>query len=153
MVKIAISSVSPGGLDVLTDYRFGRCEVFTIVELEANEIKSVTTIKNPAINQSGGAGIFAAQTIANQGCDAVITGRLGPNAFDSLTRLNVKIYMAPIGDNIRKAIQSYINGELTQFNSANSPPKSGITISGTNKYIGRGYGKGSGSGMGRGRGR
>jgi predicted Fe-Mo cluster-binding NifX family protein len=39
MVKIAVSSISPGGLDALIDHRFGRCEFFTIIEAENNQIK------------------------------------------------------------------------------------------------------------------
>lgn len=153
MVKMAVSSASPGGLDALIDHRFGRCDVFTIIELQGNEIKNVTTINNPAINESGGAGIFAAQSIADQGCDVVISGRLGPNAFDSLNRLNIQIYMAPLGDNVKKAIDLYIRGELVSFNSPNSPAKSGMISSNSESSSGRSYGRGFGRGSGRGRGR
>ncbi len=128
MVKIAVSSIAPGGLDSLVDHRFGRCDYFTIVDVENDKINNITILQNPAVNQSSGAAILAAQTIANQGCTAVVTGKLTPNAYDALTRLNIKPYMAPIGQTVKEVIEDYIKNQLipftppTTFNRSSMPP-------------------------------
>ena len=153
MVKIAVSSVTPGGLDVLIDHRFGRCEFFTIIEISGKEITKVTSINNPAVNESGGAGILAAQTIANNDCNIVITGRLGPNAFDSLNRLNIGTYMAPIGDTVRKVIEDYLKGRLVTFNNPTAPSKSGVISEENNSQISQNYKRGFGQGYGHRKGR
>jgi predicted Fe-Mo cluster-binding NifX family protein len=39
----------------------------------------------------GGAGIQAAETVANKGCEIAITGSVGPNAFRTLSAAGVKV--------------------------------------------------------------
>jgi predicted Fe-Mo cluster-binding NifX family protein len=64
-MKIAVSATA-GSLDAVVDPRFGRCAYFVIVEVEKNEIKKAEAIQNPAATAMGGAGIQAAQLIANK---------------------------------------------------------------------------------------
>ncbi|MHA1754370.1 MAG: NifB/NifX family molybdenum-iron cluster-binding protein [Candidatus Odinarchaeia archaeon] len=127
MVKIAISTVSPGGLTSIIDHRFGRCDCFTIVETDdSGEVRNIEVLKNPAVQEAGGAGIQAAQTIANKDCEVLITGRVGPNAYEALKKLGIKIYMAPIGSNVKSLIDSYFKNELPEYETYNAPPHSGI---------------------------
>jgi len=134
LVKIAISTIEPGGLDALVDHRFGRCSVFTIVDAEDGHINNVEILKNPALNQSSGAGIYAAQTIANKDCKVVVTGRLGPNAYDSLNRLGIRMYMAPIGMTVKSIVESYFKGELIPYTGSTAPAKSGASHRGYHRY-------------------
>ncbi|MHA1263349.1 MAG: NifB/NifX family molybdenum-iron cluster-binding protein, partial [Candidatus Freyarchaeota archaeon] len=85
MVKIAVSSQTPNGLEAITDMRFGRCPFYTIVEVDGNDIRNVEVVENPAVSAFGGAGIQAAQFIANQGVKVVIAGNYGPNAYNALS--------------------------------------------------------------------
>lgn len=87
MKKIAISSTGPD-LNSLMDPRFGRCSYFVIVDLETEEVE---TLENEAQNASGGAGIQAAQMVANKGADTVISGHFGPNAFQTLNAADIDI--------------------------------------------------------------
>ncbi len=79
-MRIAISSTGPD-LDAQVDPRFGRCQCFVVVDPATEELE---VLDNEAAMMSGGAGIQAAQMVANSGVDAVITGNLGPNAADTL---------------------------------------------------------------------
>lgn len=65
MVKVAVTSQPPGGLDALVDPRFGRASTFTIVEVEGDKVGRVEVVDNPAANSFGGAGPAAAQLMAN----------------------------------------------------------------------------------------
>jgi len=58
---------------------FGRCLTYVFVDTETMEFEAVA---NPAANASGGAGIQAAQFVIEQGVQAVLSGNVGPNAYD-----------------------------------------------------------------------
>ena len=89
-MKIAISSteLSP---NAWVDFRFGRCRCFAIVDVEAD---TWDYIDNEAAALGGGAGLQAAQMIADTGVDAVITGNLGPNASSVLEAAGIKTVFA-----------------------------------------------------------
>ena len=108
-VKICISA-STGNLDSQVDPRFGRCPYFVIVDSETMEFEA---IPNRAAGATGGAGIQAAQTVANKGARVVVTGNIGPNAFQALSNLGIKIVVGASG-NIRKAVEAYKKGELNE---------------------------------------
>ena len=87
-MKVGITS-NGENLDSDIDQRFGRCKYFIIVDTETMDFEALS---NENMMASGGAGIQAAQTIANKGVEAVITGNIGPNAFQTLAAAGIKIY-------------------------------------------------------------
>ena len=76
-MKVAISA-SRGDINAAVDPRFGRCPYYVFIDTETNaaEIK-----QNESAMAGGGAGIQAAQSVVQRGANAVITGNMGPNAF------------------------------------------------------------------------
>ncbi|MFX0059042.1 MAG: NifB/NifX family molybdenum-iron cluster-binding protein [Candidatus Hodarchaeota archaeon] len=120
MVIVAVPSSGSGGLNELMFSRFGRCPSFTFITVENDEIREVKTFPNPASDTMGGAGIQAAQIIANNEAEELIVGLLGPNAAQSLNILNIKIYQAPDKElTIKEAINLYLKGKLQIITSAN----------------------------------
>lgn len=118
-IKIAISSTG-NEPDSNVDPRFGRCPFYVIVDIEDKEIKDQKTIDNPATTQGGGAGISAAQLVANEKAEAVITGNMGPNAFSVLDQAGIKIYIGT--GPVKEAIQQFIEGTLNEVNSPTAGP-------------------------------
>ncbi len=112
-MKICVTA-SADGLDVQLDPRFGRCPYFVIVESETMKFE---TVANTASGAMGGAGIRAAQTIASKGVKVLITGNVGPNAFQALSAAKIKIVTGAIGT-IREAVERYKRGELKGETSA-----------------------------------
>ena len=108
-MKIAISATKDNKIDA----RFGRCEIFKIVEIEDGDIKGEKEIDNSAAAQAGGAGIRAAQIIGDEKAEAVITGNLGPNAMMTLKQLNIDVYQAE-GD-IEEVLKDYLDGKLKKL--------------------------------------
>lgn len=144
MVIIAVPSGGSGGLNELMFSRFGRCPSFTFVNVENKEIREVKTFPNPASGAMGGAGIQAAQMIANNDAEELIVGFLGPNAAQSLNALNVKIYQAPNQElTIKEVIDLHLKGKLQIITSANVGAHQGM---GGGRGRGRGYGNGRGMG-------
>lgn len=140
-MKIAISA-SGDGMDAMVDPRFGRCAYFIIAETEGDEIKSHEAMENTSTQAMRGAGIAAAQLVANKGVQAVISGNIGPNAFNVLSQTGIKIFTCSSGITVKGAIQKYLKGELEE---------TAVTV-GPGFGFGRGRGGGRGAGGGRGRG-
>jgi len=115
-MKIAISSIGQDDLSSELSPIFGRCPFFVIVEIENNEIISHKRIENKAVMQAGGAGPMAAQTVANEKVNAVISNAVGPRAFDILQQLNIEVYKAQ-GATVKEAVDLFIQGKLSKINA------------------------------------
>ena len=120
-MKICISSTGKD-LDAFVDQRFGRCRYFLIFDTETMNVK---TISNESTLSSGGAGIQAAQSVIKEEIGSVITGNIGPNAFQILQAAGVKVYTAT-DVTIKDAIDNYKKGKLKETISANVESHSGI---------------------------
>ncbi len=82
-------------------------------------------IPNIAAGATGGAGIQAAQMVADKGAQVVITGNVGPNAFQALTAAGIEIMLsdsAPVKD----VIEKFKKGDLKKVNSPNVKEHSGL---------------------------
>lgn len=146
-MKICVTSSGPT-MDASVDPRFGRCQYFVFVDSETMEYEAMP---NPSIGASSGAGIQAAQTVADKGASVVITGQVGPNAIQTLGATNISVVTGASGT-ISDAIEQYKSGGLQQSGSPTVPAYSGMG-GGTGAGVGAGAGMGAGRGMGRGGGR
>jgi len=108
-MKICVSAAS-GSLDSEIDSRFGRCAYFVIVDSETMEFNAIS---NDSYSAAHGAGIQAAQTVANMGVKVVITGNVGPNAFNVLSAAGIKIVTGASGS-IKEAVEKYKTGQLQE---------------------------------------
>ena len=112
MKKIAVSSQGQD-LESKIDPRFGRCMYFLIVDVDNKQTSLSKIIQNPYQNQGGGAGISSAQLVGNEKVEAVITGNVGPNAYQVLNSLKIDMYSG--SGKIKDAIDDYIRGNLTKL--------------------------------------
>ena len=111
-MKIAVSSTGKNLTDNISEV-FARCPYFVIAEIENQEIKKFEAIKNESENQMGGAGISAAQLMAEKDIKVVITKNVGPRALDVLNQFNIEIYY---GDGtIKEVLQEFIDGKLKKI--------------------------------------
>lgn len=120
-MKICITSEGPN-LDSKVDPRFGRCKYFIFADSDSLEFEAVS---NPNIESSGGAGIQSAQLAAVQRTGAVITGNVGPNAFQTLQAAGVKIFIGASGT-VREAIEKYKKGGLMAASNPSVGSKFGM---------------------------
>ena len=111
-MKVCITAVS-NSMDAKVDQRFGRCQHFLIVNSETMEFQA---IPNDALQTTHGAGIQAAQTVANSGIKVVVTGNVGPNAFRVLSAAGIKIVTGAFGT-VRDAVEKYKKGQLQEISS------------------------------------
>jgi predicted Fe-Mo cluster-binding NifX family protein len=145
-MKICVTAVADR-LDAQVDPRFGRSQYFVIVDPATMEFEARP---NPALNAPGGAGIQAAQAMVNEGVNVVISGNMGPNAFQVLSAAGVKIATGAYGT-VKDAIALYQTGKLTEAGTATVTAHAGMGA-GVGAGGGLGMGRGGGRGMGRGMG-
>ncbi|MGB2805124.1 MAG: NifB/NifX family molybdenum-iron cluster-binding protein [Candidatus Zixiibacteriota bacterium] len=120
-MKIAITSQGDN-LEASVDPRFGRCACFIVIDPETEEFEAVL---NSSADAMGGAGPKAAQTIADKGAEAVVTGSVGPNAFQTLKAANIKIYQGASGT-VKETLAKYKSGELEELSNSSVPGHFGL---------------------------
>ena len=115
-MRIAIST---GGrdLDKFVDDRFGRCPYFLFCDSE--DPQSTAEYKgNPALSGTGGAGIAAAEYMAKEKVEVLITGSLGPNALRVIEAGNIPAYTASETMTLTEAIRAWKEGHLVKISEA-----------------------------------
>jgi len=106
-MKICITSEG-GSLDSKVDPRFGRCQYFIIADTDTLEFEAIV---NPNIESMGGAGIQSAQLVSSKQVKAVVTGNVGPNAFQTLQAAGIEIFTGVSGT-VKEVIEKYKKGEF-----------------------------------------
>jgi predicted Fe-Mo cluster-binding NifX family protein len=120
-MKVCLSSTGDN-LDAQIDTRFGRCRYFLFVDTDSMEVEAVD---NANIASAGGAGIRSAQVIVDKEATVLLTGNVGPNAFDVLNAAGVKIYSGMSGS-AKEAIEKLKSGELKETSGPDVGSKFGF---------------------------
>ena len=147
-MKVAVSS-NGEDLNAQLDPRFGRCAYFLVVNPDD---MSFEAFYNESAVQGGGAGIQAAQFLASQGVDAVITDNCGPNAVQTLSAAGIELFGGQTGT-VREVVERFKKGNLRPTSEATVDSHFGMNAqAGLSRGVGMGGGRGMGRGMGGGRG-
>ena len=128
--KICITAQGPT-LEAPVDDRFGRCANFIFVDPDT---MSFETAPNPGAMVGGGAGIQAAQFIVDHKAEIVLTGHVGPKAFEALNAGGIEVFTG-ISGTVKEALSQFQNKQLKKASSPTTPAHSGM---------GRGRGGGRG---------
>jgi predicted Fe-Mo cluster-binding NifX family protein len=106
-MKIALP-VDENNLESSVCPSFGRAPYFLFFETDTNESYC---LENSAAASPGGAGIKAAQTIADEGARALLTPRCGENAEAVLRKSDVRIYKT-IPGTAKQNLDAFAGGRL-----------------------------------------
>lgn len=87
---------------------FGRAPYFLLYDVEREKSRF---IDNGAVSAGGGAGVKAAQVLADAGVSALLAPRCGENAADVLRAAGVTLYRAAPGSALEN-IASFRGGRL-----------------------------------------
>lgn len=91
------------------DPRFGRAAGFVLFNSETGAFTYKDNTQN--LNAAQGAGIQAAMNVADTGASVVITGHVGPKAFQALQQGKVSVYLTD-STTIDKALDAFRQGML-----------------------------------------
>jgi len=106
-MRIAISASGKDLESELNDH-FGRCPYFIFIDPDTMEYEA---LDNAGLQSPSGAGIAAAQFVAEKGAGVVLTGVCGPNASNALTGAGIKV-IDGLSGKISTIIEKYKSGEL-----------------------------------------
>ncbi len=106
VVKIAIATEGSS-----VSAHFGKCETFTIAEVEASKVKNKSVISTEG-NQHG----LLPGFLASQGVELVIAGGMGEGARQNLADNGIEI-ISGISGSIDEAVEAFIKGELVSTNA------------------------------------
>jgi predicted Fe-Mo cluster-binding NifX family protein len=116
-MKVCVTSEG-NTLESKVDARFGRCQYFIIADTDTLAFEA---IQNPNIESMGGAGIQSGQLVGEKKVKAVLTGNVGPNAFQTLQSAGIDV-VTGVSGKVQEALEKFKKGELkpTQGPSVNS---------------------------------
>ncbi|HDQ44122.1 MAG TPA: dinitrogenase iron-molybdenum cofactor biosynthesis protein [bacterium] len=106
-MKICVTSQG-GSLESGVDPRFGRCAFFIVVDTDTLEFEA---IDNAQIQAAGGAGIQSGQLMAEKRVHAVLTGNVGPNAWQTLSAAGIEV-VTGVSGTVLDAVGRYKEGLL-----------------------------------------
>ena len=116
MAKIAVTSEGPA-LDDRMDMRFGRAAGFIIIDPRSMTFEYLDNGAGQVRGQ--GAGIQAAETVARAGAGAVLTGFVGPKAFQALKAAGIKIGTDLQNLTVREAVERFNANRIEWTDQAN----------------------------------
>lgn len=108
--KIAVASKDHMGLNSQVNAHFGRCPYYTLVEVEEDEIKKISSVENPYYISHGQPG-QAPNFIKEQGAEVIIAGGIGPRAIEFFSQLGIEAVTGGSG-RVADAVNSYLKGNL-----------------------------------------
>ncbi|HOP06570.1 MAG TPA: NifB/NifX family molybdenum-iron cluster-binding protein [candidate division Zixibacteria bacterium] len=114
-MKIAVSAQGTD-MNSPVDPRFGRAAHFVIYDTETKNFEVLSNGDNAAAAQ--GAGIQAAQMVADQAVDMVVSGNMGPKAFQVLRAAGIKMVSWSDGT-VQEAIDMIESGQYDLIDQAN----------------------------------
>lgn len=106
-MKIAVPSTGQT-LEDPADTRFGRARYFILIDSDTMDHQAV---ENPGASAQGGAGIAAAQAVADRQAGAVITHQCGMNAARVFQSAGIELIQAVPGT-VGELVQKYNEGAL-----------------------------------------
>ncbi len=116
MGKVAVSCEEPS-MDSRIDPRFGRAAGFCVVDPDTLEFIYVDNGSSQALSQ--GAGIQAAETVCRSGATVVLTGYVGPKAFQALSAAGIQVGQNLENMTVRQAIARFKEGQVEMATSPN----------------------------------
>jgi predicted Fe-Mo cluster-binding NifX family protein len=120
-MRVAVSAAGPS-LDDKVDERFGRAACFVFVDPASMEYEVVDNERNRIAQQ--GAGIAAAELVAEHEAEAVLATELGPKAADALELASIPAYSAG-GMTVGEAVAAFAQGKLSRLRAGSGAKGSG----------------------------
>jgi len=115
-MKIAFPSGVPGGLDAELSPHFGHCDLFTLVLVDGDEAKEVTTLAN-APHEQGGC-MAPVMLLKDAGVDALIAGGMGMRPLAGFQQVGIDVYFSEGVGTVGEALALVLEGKARKFGPA-----------------------------------
>jgi predicted Fe-Mo cluster-binding NifX family protein len=108
-IRIAIPSELPGGLEARRSGHFGRCECFTLVDLEDGAVGQVQVLTN-APHTEGGC-MAPVMALAEHMVDAIVVDGIGGRPLMGFNQVGIAVH-AGVGADVQTTVDAYLQGGL-----------------------------------------
>lgn len=110
---VAIPSDSPGGLEARISDHFGHCDAFTLVQIQEQQVGSVTVLPNEA--HRGGQCMAPVMFLKERGADALVAGGMGQRPLSGFQEVGITVYFKAGAKTVRDAVDLLMAGECREF--------------------------------------
>lgn len=110
---VAIPSALPGGLDASVDAHFGHCAIYTLVTIENNEVKEVSTLPNVP-HESGGC-MAPVNHLASNNVKSLISGGMGFRPLQGFSQVGIDVFHGNGAPTVNAAVQAFMHNSLPRF--------------------------------------
>jgi len=113
-MRIAVSAENNSGLDSIVAHHFGRCPFFALVEVEDQQIQTLSMVENPfyAGHQPGQVPGF----ISEQNAAVMLSGGMGGRAIQFFEQFGIETATGASGS-VKDAVQAFLDGKLSGASS------------------------------------
>jgi len=115
---VAVPSAMPGGVDAAMGMHFGHCDIYTLVKIEDNAVKDVSTLENMP-HQQGGC-MAPVQHLANNGVNKILAGGMGMRPLMGFKQVGIEAYFAGNYPTVGAAIEALLADKLLPFSTENT---------------------------------
>jgi predicted Fe-Mo cluster-binding NifX family protein len=109
LMLIAVPSEADTGLQSPVFPHFGRCPYFTLVEVEAGEIKKASAIQNPYFGNHSPGKVPA--FINKQGANVMLAGGMGRRAVQFFEEFGIEAVTGAC-NTVGESVLAYLNGQI-----------------------------------------
>lgn len=110
--RVAVPSEAPGGLTARRSGHFGRCDCFTVAEVEGERVVAVEVIANPP-HQDGGC-MRPVLLLAENAVNAIVVDGIGGRPLLGFNQVGIAVH-AGVGADVQTAVTAYAQGSLPEL--------------------------------------
>jgi predicted Fe-Mo cluster-binding NifX family protein len=108
LVVLAVPSEGEGGTEAQRAEHFGRCDCFTVVEIDGGHVKGVRVVANPPHGSDGCLG--PVRLLASSGVTALVVGGIGARPLAGLRAAGIAVYFEPRCTTVNEAVEAVRSG-------------------------------------------
>lgn len=113
---VAVPSDNPGGLEASRSGHFGHSDIFTLLEIDNNQVVAVSTHEHVA-HDSGGC-MAPVRALAEAGVKNIIVGGMGGTPLALCSEIGMTVYLANKSEysRVSDVAAAFIEGKLSVMN-------------------------------------
>ncbi|HEX2952637.1 MAG TPA: NifB/NifX family molybdenum-iron cluster-binding protein [Bacillota bacterium] len=109
LIKLAIPSAAPGGLDADRSGHFGHCDCFTIIDILDGKQTNLSILENPP-HEEGGC-LAPVSLLANNGVDAIAVSGIGMRPLLGFQSAGIDVILGE-GTTVKETVSAFLKGTL-----------------------------------------
>ena len=112
--RLAVPSTWPGGIESLRSGHFGRCDCFTLVDIDLGKVRDINVVHNPPHTQ--GDCLAPVDLLRVHGANAIIVNGIGMRPLTGFRDAGMEVYLGR-GNSVSDVILEFIVEALTPVSS------------------------------------